>query len=166
MLSLAAVLIVLNGFVFPWITRRLLAISGQTMLDLRLFYTPQTALDAAKAFTPAGRQLYVVSALTADLVYPLAYASLLALLLRLMLRRALPAESAAQTLAGLPFAAMGADLLENLSISGLLLFTPGERVFAVIASMATSLKWLLIAACAGALLISGMLYLQKRRQHA
>ena len=146
-----------NALIFPLLMRQITAHSGSTgMLDVTLGYLPQSALQAIEAYGASGRTWYLITQWTADLLFPIAYTFLFSLLLASLYRRAFLPDSPFQNLRWAPIGMMGFDNLENITISLLLISFPNSPVIlAVIASIASMLKWVL-AATAGIALLAGL----------
>lgn len=122
-----------------------------TILDVRLFYTAVDVQNLFSALGQAGRQAYS-SQLLADMVYPIAYSLLLHCL---YVRFCLPEQAGGMNLllAFTPYGALFADLAENLLILLMLAHYPFiSPSTALLASVASSLKWFLIAIAVGLLL--------------
>ena len=164
-----------NLLLFPARGQRLEQYLGYkaNVLDARLYYTPEQAYLYISDLNPPGRQLYALSELTLDLLYPLLYGSFLGLSLASIYSRLFPlgrflpslpllstqaAFSAAAPplrcspapwlpcfLPLLPLAGALADLGENLIITVLLLAYPIALYWLVyLANLFTLLKWLAV----------------------
>ena len=146
-----------NALLFPLLTQRIKTLSGGVeTLDVTLGYLPKTALQAVEAYTSAGRTWYLITQWTADLLFPIAYTLLFSLLLASLYRRAFSPDSPFQGLRWAPIGMMGFDYLENITISLLLVsFPQSPMALAVVASIASLLKWVL-AATAGIALLAGL----------
>ncbi len=142
-LLLLGLYLLLTFLVFPIIAGQLGTLSGGVgMLDTQFSYTPQQAFQAVEAYGAQGRPLYGISALTADLLYPVVYSLLLALALVYTFRRAFPPQSPLQGTVYLPFFAALADLLENACVVILLASYPQQpESVAQAANLFTGLKW-------------------------
>jgi hypothetical protein len=140
---LMVIFMILTIVVFPSVNSQLTAASGGLgMLDMQTGYSPAQAFERVAAYGEAGRALYLTTALTADTIYPLDYALLFALLLIVTYRRAFPRGRLLRLLVLAPFLTAGFDLLENLSVVGLLAEYPAQPVpLALIAGLFTTLKW-------------------------
>lgn len=108
-------------------------------------YTPEFVADFLIAIGPEGRLLYGVTQLTLDLLYPVAYGTLIGVCL-------IRFYSLKQSMLLLPGIAVAADLIENgltayLALSDSLTASP----LASIASVATRVKWFCIATSAVAI---------------
>ena len=134
---------------------------GIELLDTRQWYSPAEAADVFAALDrldPGARQLYALTELTLDMVFPVAYGTLIAIsLFRLF-------EKRGTTLMWLPLAAAGADILENLTVSYLALPFDGEATaLAWIATSLTAAKSGLILASLVALLLGVIWWLVRTR---
>jgi hypothetical protein len=148
-----------NALIFPARTRRLSALSGlpNPTLDARPGYTAQEAFSLAGALGPQGRQLYALSEVTADLVFPVLYNLLTGLLLALVVPKAFPNASLRlrETLPRLPILTAIADYLENAGIVTLLMVYPSQpTALAWVTSGFTLTKYILLAAGALPVLVS------------
>jgi len=145
MLALFALTLLFGVVIFPLIQAQFAGLPAQAaMLDTRFSYTPAQAHEALDAFGESGRQLYLVSALTADLLFPVIYSLFLAMSLTYLLPRAFPLQSLVQRLHLLPFGMAVFDYLENACVAILLASYPTElNGLARLASSFTTTKWLL-----------------------
>lgn len=146
-----------NALIFPLLMRQITAQSASIgMLDVTLGYLPQSALQAVEAYGASGRTWYLITQWTADLLFPITYTLLFSFLLASLYRRAFLPESPFQNLRWAPVGMMGFDYLENITISLLMLAYPNSPLaLAVIASIASLLKWVL-AATAGIAFLAGL----------
>ena len=106
--------------------------------DLHFSYSPTQLYDIFDGLGPAGRRMYALAEITADVFYPFAMAIFWALLFaRLQRRSPDPAW-----LPLLPFATLLFDFLENAALLALLQRYPSEmNGLAQFASACTTLKW-------------------------
>ncbi|MFN2565156.1 MAG: hypothetical protein ABR499_09140 [Gemmatimonadaceae bacterium] len=165
-------LVVFLGFnvgVFPLAAARIGAHSrGARPLDLRFGYSPDTAYAAMGAYGAQGRRAYMWIELTADVVYPLAYALLLSLSVAYLFHRARPESAFGRRAAMLPVGALVADYFENVGIVVMLARYP-ERLdtLARVTSVVTSVKWVLFGASFAVLVVGvGAFLLARRRGEA
>lgn len=93
-------------------------------LDIQSSYSPEKAYQLLDSYGEAGRQEYLVTELTVDLVYPILLALLFGPLMLYLFRRVFPADSVWQRLPLLAPLAMLVDYLENTSIVIMLLNYP------------------------------------------
>lgn len=152
-----------NALIFPLLMKQITAQSDSIgMLDVTLGYLPQSALQAVEAYGASGRTWYLITQWTADLLFPIAYTFLFSLILASLYHRAFSPDSAFQNLRWAPIGMMGFDYLENITISLLMLTYPNSPLaLAVIASIASLLKWVL-AATAGIALLAGLVTLIRK----
>ncbi len=151
-------------FIFPGRTNEIRADSGlaNPILDARFSYTPDVAYSLMKALKSEGRQVYVVTTASEDLVFPLVYNLFLALCLIAVIRAAFPTSFQAKpgkpggrkavfnlnTLARLPLLVLACDYAENACLIVLMLSFPLRLNWLVrLASLFTSLKWSFGALC-------------------
>ena len=158
------VIIPFNALVFPLMTGHFRQLArGMQTLDVQFAYLPDQALSQISQYGDSARKFYVLIELTADLFYPLVYATLFALLLALILKAGLSDFQPYQQLALLPFFMMAADYCENISIVMMLAFYPAAATPTLgwIAAGASFLKWILGGFSGLALLIGLGLLMQK-----
>lgn len=143
-LSILIVLfLVLFLVVFPLATAQLASYSGGVRLVDSLYsYSPAEVYGMIAAYGDQGRPFYILTTLTADLLFPLDYAFLLALLIVATYRRAFPGGRMARPMSLFPFLTALADLLENACLVTLLAGYPGQLIFiAQAGSFFTTVKW-------------------------
>ena len=144
MLGLLVLCVLIPGVLFPLLSPADAA-EDISALDTRLWYTPADVRAHMDSLTPRERNAAALSHLTADLLFPLVYGSLLAMLLL----KTWP-ESGLWKLA---LADVSADLMENLSLAALYWTHP--RLLGALAPLAalwTALKWALITLTLGLIL--------------
>ena len=149
---------------FPAVDGQLAGASGGVhMIDMQTSYTPEQVYAMVAAYGEGGRWLYILSTLTADLLYPLDYALLFALLIIASYRKAFPRSRLVRLFVLAPFVTAGFDLLENAGIITLLSAYPlNLALVAQLASLFTTLKWaglaitmvLVLAGCVGLIVSS------------
>ncbi len=122
----------------PFSNPELIRVSGESLFDVRWFYTPAQALEALSKFGEAGRQIYF-SFLALDFLFPLIYALALSLLLSKLLR--LAGQERYLPLNLLPLLAAAFDYLENIHVLAMLLLFPSVHpALAMIAATGTLMK--------------------------
>lgn len=153
--ALAATFLGFQAVVLPQVLDQILLLSGNTMIfDLRLWYNPLEAQESLRAFGEQGRELYLIAEWTVDLVYPLVYTLLFSgIIFRLR----------GGELIFFPFLLGMADLLENLSITFMLVRFPDfSPIAAQVATAFTFVKWCLLAGAVTIILILAIARLRKR----
>lgn len=139
--ALAGVVVCVAGLV--WRQHRL---GGLDLLDSRGWYTPGEAaalFEDLDRLDANARLVYAATGLTIDMVFPVAYGLFLAILLFRLFRAA--------PLYLLPLAAAAADVLENLTVAGLVLSHAGApSPLAWPAAVLTLVKTVLVAVTAAA----------------
>jgi hypothetical protein len=157
LIPLFAAILAFDVAVFPLAASRIDAQSqGASPLDLRFGYSPDTAYALMRAYGAEGRRAYLWTELTADLLYPVAYALFLGICLAYVLERVRPASTLARRAPLIPFAALVADYAENVGIIVLLARYPERSdTVARVASAITGVKWVFFAS-AVALLAVGL----------
>jgi len=139
------VIIPFNALIFPLMSGRFRELTNEMQtLDVQPGYLPGDALAQIGQYGAEGRKFYILIELTADLFYPLIYATLFSLMIALVLKAGLPQSQPYQQLALLPVLMMVADYLENFSIVLMLAFFPALSIPAAawFAAVASFLKWL------------------------
>ncbi len=141
--ALLVLFLVLFLVVFPLASAQLAVFSGGVhMIDMETGYTAAQVYQMIAAYGEQGRSLYLVTTLTADLLYPLDYALLFALLIVTTYLEAFPRGRMVRYLCLMPFAAAAFDLLENAGIVAMLALFPQQVLFlAQAANIFTTLKW-------------------------
>ena len=77
-----------NWVIFPMRSARLQELAGKSIsiIDVMFAYTPAQVYELVPAYGEQGRQLYALTELTVDLVYPILYNLLLSLLMAIIFR--------------------------------------------------------------------------------
>lgn len=149
-LLLLGLVLLFNFVVFPSLYP---ANDQLELLDTQIAYSPQKAYTILGEYTATERQTYLVAELTADLIYPILYALSLSFALFLVYKN--------ERLAQFPFWIIVFDYVENFGIASILIYFPHRLPALVhIASMATSIKWILVALTV-AFIIYGIVRRQK-----
>lgn len=145
-------ILVFNLVVFANAGKRIDASGAEGPLDLRFGFTPDEAYQALTSYGESGRQIYVLTETTADVIYPLAYTLFFVALLGMALRAAFPDASPWRRLNLIPLLTLICDYLENTGILAMLIrFPDASPGWAQFASMFQMGKW--IALVSGLLLI-------------
>ncbi len=127
---------------------------GVGPIDTLFFYTPDRVYDMIAAYGEAGRAMYRTSALTADLIYPIAYSLFLGLAITWCFGRLPAGWRWGQRLNVLPFGAALFDVLENVSVAIMLSVHPARpALLAWMATAFTMTKWGLVGVSVGTLAI-------------
>ncbi len=113
-------------------------------LDTLPSYTPQEAYRLISSYGEQGRQQYLLTELTVDLIYPLCTAALFALLILYSFQRGMPAQAWTRWLCLIPLLELLFDYLENASVIVMLARYPVEMpAIAAAANVFTVLKFAL-----------------------
>jgi len=143
----AAVLIFVffMAVILPQMSGQLAAITGVDVTpDTSFIYTARDLYAMAEAYGPDGREYYIYSRFTFDLVWPAAYLFFLAATITYLFRT-LPEKSPWRLINLLPFAGALLDLFENSAASLVMFRYPAETaLIAHLAPLFTFLKWLFI----------------------
>ena len=108
------------------------------MLDLELFYGKEDVVKNLDAIDPDGQNIYILSSLILDTLYPILYTSL-------FIGAYVKLYKSSQLILFLPLTAFSFDILENLQITRLILNFPNiNETHVYFSSMTTSLKWIAI----------------------
>lgn len=142
---------------FSWRTKQLMFGTENKLLDSRFWYTPT---DVQNFFAyidsnigKAGLNLYALTQVTLDVVFPIAYGTLLAALITLLY-----SAEAAQRLIIIPILAALADLGENFILAYLASnHSITVSSIAWVASVFTLLKWVMVC-CSGLLILGGIIW--------
>ena len=130
--------------------------------DLSLFYSPTYVHDLAAEYGEAGREAYVRTRFTFDIVWPLVYTLFLSTSISWLFMRVFPRGSKWRLMNTAPLGAMILDLLENISSSLVMLSYPNPAVIAGwLAPVFTLLKWSLVGISFLLLLTGAALYILK-----
>ena len=112
----------------------------QGILDTRFMYLPQDVHDVAMTYQQDGRDAYIVSKLSVDLVWPIIYGLFLISWLRLI-KKPVYVQTGTLFIGSVLFF----DLIENVSLALYFVWFESQVfVLAVVASIATPMKWLFI----------------------
>ena len=129
------VLLNICGLIFLFLPHNIFA----NMLDLELFYSKEIVVKNFITMGPDGQNIYVLSSLLLDTVYPILYLSL-------FLGAYFKLFRSSKAILLVPITAFSFDILENLQITRLNLNFPNiSETHVYLASMTTSLKWIAIA---------------------
>lgn len=112
-----AIEIAFMGFILPTAEATIKSYSGGIgPIDLMIAPAPETLANAITAYGTEGRAFYTTIELTADILYPIAYAFFYSLLISFIFKRAFNPENKVHWLNVLPFGAWLFDLIENIII--------------------------------------------------
>jgi len=161
---LVLVLFLMDGFFMGYVMPSLGARMGSSgPIDLKFFYTPQTAYEMISSYSEQMRAVYRISELTLDVVYPVVYALFFSLLITWLFKRGFAAESKIQRLNVVPFGAWLFDLLENLGIVTMLSVYPSTpALIAWLTTIFTMVKWT-FAGAGGILILIGLVMAIKNK---
>ena len=131
-----AIFVLLNicGLIFIFLPHNIFS----NMLDLELFYGKEDVVKNLDAIGPDGQNIYILSSLILDTLYPILYTSL-------FIGAYVKLYKSSQLILFLPLTAFSFDILENLQITRLILNFPNiNETNVYFSSMTTSLKWIAI----------------------
>jgi hypothetical protein len=149
-MGLAALLIflVFSALVLPQQAKKAERETGSTdSPDTSFYYSPDDLYQIADSYGEQGRQAYVRTRFTFDLIWPLVYTLFLATAISWVFGRALAPDSRWQRANVAPLLAAMFDYLENLSASLVMLRYPDQTaVLDNLAPLFTVLKWSFLGA--------------------
>ena len=145
LLILFLLFILTTSVIFPLMSSLIEDPAGELeKIDTKLYYGPAELYEIMEHYGDQGRQVYALSHLTADVLFPLVYAFFFGLLIAYIFQRAFSRDSWNQRLNLVPFLLLIFDLIENVSVVILLLAYPTElEGLARVTGMVTSVKWML-----------------------
>lgn len=148
--------------VMPYMQSLMAKAAGQPVVPIDLSiptWTPEQGYHLIESYGEAGRSMYKVIDLTADVVYPIVYGFAFALLLTFLARKIAPNNQWLPYLAFLPLLAVLFDYAENAAIIALLSAYP-ERLIGVakLGGVFTLFKWVLAFAAIGGSLLGLILW--------
>lgn len=139
--------------VMPYMQSLMTKAAGQPVAPIDLSiptWTPEQGYTLLESYGEAGRALYRIIDLTADVVYPIIYGFAFALLLTFLVRKIAPSNKWLPYLAFLPLLAVVFDYAENATIIAMLSAYPEKLVgVAKLGGVFTLFKWLLAFAAIG-----------------
>jgi hypothetical protein len=113
--------------------------------DLSLWYSPGDLYRMAESYGADGRQAYILSHFTFDVVFPIVYGFFLVTAISWLFGKGFPKDSPWQLANLLPLAAMLFDFLENITTSLVMSRFPAETpIVAALAPVCTFLKWMCV----------------------
>ena len=113
-------------------------------LDTLTSYTPEKAYNLISSYGDQGRQSYVLTELTLDLIYPLISALMFSFTIFYAFRHGFPGFEWTGQLALIPLGVLLADYLENICVIFMLLIYPGQiPIVAEISNIFTITKFVL-----------------------
>lgn len=137
--------------------------------DLSLFYTPDDLYRMAEAYGQSGRQAFIHTRLTFDVVWPLVYLFFLTTSISWLLKTSLPPDSRLLLLNTVPLLAFLLDFLENFAnILVMARYPDPTPVVEWLAPVFTLLKWTMVGASMVILLYALFLKLRsllRRKSH-
>ena len=163
-LSLVVLVIVFNRLLFLPRTARLVDLSGiqEPIIDVLFSYSPQAVYAIVAGLGDQGRQIYIVTQLTVDLVFPILYSLLLALLIFTIFRKAFAGAGFLQKAIWLPLIGALFDYGENFGIVAMLVAHPNQpALLAQVTSLFSSAKWVTLLLAVGLFLFGLAVWISK-----
>jgi hypothetical protein len=140
--------------------------AGAGSPDLSFFYTSNDLYRMAEAYGETGRQAFIWSRVTFDVIFPLVYTFFLVTALSWLFGHAFGPESPWQLANLVPLVAMFFDFLENLTASLVMAFYPAQTpltgISASLATLFTPLKWIFVGGSILLLLVGLAAFAWKR----
>ncbi|MCB9080619.1 MAG: hypothetical protein H6555_02800 [Lewinellaceae bacterium] len=160
--------IITNTILFPFFGAKMDPAGQQTPLDLQVGFSKAVAEETLAAYGAQGREVYFLTELTVDLIYPIMYAVFFGLLLLRAAKRAQVAPTGfAYQLIALPFVAALGDFIENAALVTMVQQFPILGNTAVlVANAGQLLKWAAIIVSVLCLLSWWVVGWQKRQRQA
>ncbi|MFL7813382.1 MAG: hypothetical protein ACK2TZ_03725 [Anaerolineales bacterium] len=148
MVGTLLIMIAFMVFVLPGQSAAASQISdGAGSPDLSFFYSPAELTRMASDYGVQGRQAYIKARWSFDLVFPLVYASFLTIGISWFLNRLEDLPAAVRLANLVPILGGIFDLLENTGASLTMALYPSQPpIWLILASAATPVKWVLVAA--------------------
>lgn len=145
-LAALAGFLLFTALILPGQAARAKAVAGGAgSPDLSFYYTPTDLYRMAEAYGEAGRAAYVHARFTFDVVWPLVYTVFLSTGISWVFRKGAGPDSHWQRANLLPLAGAGADFLENVSASAVMVRYPRTTpVVDVLTPIFTMAKWVLV----------------------
>jgi hypothetical protein len=159
--ALLVVGIALTSEVFNWRQDLLGHGAGSKVLDTRLWYTPDDVRDFLHEIGLTGRQLYLVTQLSVDLLFPAMYGLLCALLLVRLWGRMWGGFFAAVALA-----AAASDVVENLCTAVLAATFEGQSSWLALPAVLATLAKFGLTFVALVAIVGGSVYWFARHRSA
>ncbi|WP_373552458.1 hypothetical protein [Haliscomenobacter sp.] len=139
--------------VMPYMHALMTKAAGKSVAPIDLSiptWTPEQGYALLDSYGEAGRSLYLIIDLTADVVYPIIYGIAFALLLTFLVRKIAPSNKWLPYLAFLPLLAVVFDYAENATIITMLNAYPEKLIgVAKLGGIFTLCKWVLVFATIG-----------------
>jgi len=152
------VVIPFNLLVFPVLSARFATLTnGLQTLDVQIGYLPSTAQAQVAQYSGDAIRHYLLTEWTADLIFPLAYTTVLTCILAVFLRVTTTETDPLRRIALLPLLMMASDYAENILVSLLVLSFPnGSNFTSLAAAVASATKWVLVFTSLLLILYSGI----------
>ena len=156
-LILLALTLVIFFVIFPEIN-----VDNQVTLDSRAYYSVNEAYEVISSYSQSGRNIYVATALILDIIFPILYSLLFGTFLTFFLHDLIVHKNSWYFLRLFPFLGGLSDIIENISISFLIIQLP-ERipVIALLASLFTIAKWIFFVSSVVSIIIFGIRWLKR-----
>lgn len=139
--------------VLPAVSATTKEITGSSLSpDTSFFYSVETLYQIAEEYGEAGREYYINSRFTFDVIWPVVYGFFLVSALSLTFKNPIASKSF-YMFNLLPLFGMGFDFFENITVSYVMFRYPQTTFIAYLSPYFTLMKWLLIYLSFGLLII-------------
>ncbi len=146
-------------WVLPTVSSTTKEITGSSLSpDTSFFYSVGTLYQIAEDYGEAGREYYVNSRFTFDVIWPMVYGIFLVSALSLTFKKPISGKAFFQFNL-LPLFGVGFDFLENITVAYLMILYPKTSLIANFAPYFTLLKWLFLYLAFGLLIIGVLIKL-------
>lgn len=115
------------------------------ILDSKFYYSPKEAYELISSYSLVDRRLYLINALTFDMIFPVIYSLLFGTLLTGFSYRQISSTDSCYFIRFFPLIGGVSDIFENISISILISGLP-KTLYSVafIACCFTTIKWIVL----------------------
>ncbi|KAF0092495.1 MAG: hypothetical protein FD141_679 [Fusobacteria bacterium] len=148
--------LIFTGFiiwVLPGVSANTKEITGSSLSpDTSFFYTVEKLYQIAEVYGETGRQYYINSRFTFDVVWPIVYGFFLVSALSLTFKKPIAGKSF-YVFNLLPLFGIGFDFSENITVAYVMFRYPQTTFVAYLAPYFTLIKWLFIYLAFGFLII-------------
>ncbi|MEE9373107.1 MAG: hypothetical protein V3V00_08650 [Saprospiraceae bacterium] len=138
----------INVILFPWAGNELREVAPKAAgpIDLKFSYSQNEVYQMIESYGEKGRDIYIMSTVGIDLIYPIIYNIVFILILIILFKKKYPLHGRKHLLAFLPIVVFFADILENTGILLMLNNYPDRlRNVAFLTSACTSIKWAFVS---------------------
>jgi len=128
-------------------------------LDTTLTYSPKQAFELLETYSPAQRQVYALTHVTLDLLFPVVFTLTLGAVITYFTNSVFQPNSRWRGLYLFPLVLFCLDMLENSLVISLALTHPNSpQILAAAAGAVTLVKWIAAGLTMTAVAVSGLLF--------